>query len=187
MTDPIASALRRAVFLDRDGVLNENTLVDGEPSSPRTIAELSIPPDVKPGLQNLRRAGFLLVCVTNQPGVRRGTHSRGEIEAIHARMMAELALDDVRVCWHDDADGCECRKPKPGLLLAAARAHRIDLGASFIVGDRWRDIEAGQAAGCRTVWLRGPHSDREPRLPADFVARDFAAAAEWILRQAAPA
>jgi len=172
---------RRAVFLDRDGVLNRVTVRGGKPYPPRSLEEVKLLPGVKEGLRQLRAAGFLLIGATNQPDVVRGEARREVVDAINARLVAELGLNEMRTCWHDDADHCECRKPKPGLLLDAARAHRIALPESYMVGDRWRDIEAGQAAGCKTVWLRAPYAERGPQRPADFIADGFESAARWIL------
>lgn len=176
---------RRAVFLDRDGVLNRVALRDGLPYPPHTLADLEILPGVAEGLRRLRDAGFLLIGATNQPDVARGVQRRKVVEAMNARLVAELGLDEMRTCWHDDSDRCGCRKPKPGLLLEAARERQIALPLSYMLGDRWRDIEAGQAAGCRTVWLRAPYAEREPRRPADFIASRFDEAARWILEDAA--
>jgi len=178
-----AGPMRRAVFLDRDGVLNRVTYRAGKAESPLSLEELQLMPGVKAGLRLLRGAGFLLIGVTNQPDVVRGNVRREVVEAINNRLAAELGLDEILTCWHDDNDQCACRKPKPGLLLAAVRTHRIALAESYIVGDRWRDIEAGQAAGCRTVWLRAPYAEREPLRPADFVTGRFEDAARWILRE----
>jgi D-glycero-D-manno-heptose 1,7-bisphosphate phosphatase len=179
-----AAGLRRAVFLDRDGVLNGVTVRNGKPYPPRSLAELEILPGVNAGLRLLRQAGFLLIGATNQPDVVRGLAQRETVEAMNARLLAELELDEIRTCWHDDADGCACRKPKPGMLLDAARERQIDLVSSYMLGDRWRDIEAGQAAGCRTVWLRAPYAERGPSSPADFVADRFEPAVRWVLNDA---
>ena len=130
-------------------------------------------------LARLRAAGFLLVVVTNQPDLPRGNATREDVEAIHAHMRATLALDDIRVCYHDKNDGCECRKPAPGMLLAAAKAHGVDLTRSFMVGDRWRDVGAGRAAGCTTI-LISPFRERT-HLEPDIELADLPAAAAWIL------
>lgn len=169
---------RRAVFLDRDGVLNAVVLEDGVPRSPASVAVLEILPGVAEALRLLGAHGFLRIVVTNQPDVARGRTTREAVEAIHHHLLATLPLDAVRVCYHDDADACACRKPRPGLLLDAAGAYGLDLTGSFLVGDRWRDIEAGQAAGCTTVLVRRPWSG--PCRPALEVA-DLAAAARLIV------
>ncbi len=170
----------RAVFLDRDGVLNEAVIRDGKPYPPSSIAELVIAPEIKPALLLLRNAGFLLIVVSNQPDVRRGKTAREDVEAINAALCAQLPLDEIRTCYHDDADQCSCRKPAPGMLLEAALAHKLDLPASFIVGDRWRDVEAGFRAGCKTVFLDRGYREKRPDR-ADAVVRSLPEAVAWIL------
>jgi len=176
-------AVTRAVFLDRDGVLNRAIIRDGLPFAPTSIAELEILPGVPDALPRLRAAGFLLIVVTNQPDVARGTASRDAIDAIHARMRQTLPLDDIRVCFHDDADHCACRKPLPGLLLDAAAGWDIDLKRSYMIGDRWRDIAAGQAAGCTTVLVDGGH-DEASTVEPDTRKHALADAAAWIISRA---
>lgn len=173
--------MKRAVFLDRDGVLNQSIVVDGMPKSPRSVEQTSLYGDVNGACEALRTAGFLLICVTNQPNIARGTQSRDSIDAINAMLSSQLTLDDVRVCPHDDGDDCHCRKPKPGLILDAARDHGVDLQSSFMVGDRWRDTDAGRAAGCRTIWIDRGYA--EQRATADHVCRGLGEAAHWILGQ----
>jgi D-glycero-D-manno-heptose 1,7-bisphosphate phosphatase len=134
-------------------------------------------------LARLRERGFILIVVTNQPDVARGKQTREAVEAIHTRMRESLPLDEVRVCYHDDRDGCSCRKPKPGLILDAAGEWGIDPRDSFMVGDRWRDVEAGAAAGCRTVWIDTGYRERGPAAPPDFRASDLCETVNWILRQ----
>src|ERR1700733_7593441 len=137
---------RRAVFLDRDGVINRAIVRDGKPYPPRNLTELRILPGVREACQSMRELGYLLILVTNQPDIGRGTADAQEVSAMHDHLRRYLRLDDVKLCPHDDAAQCECRKPKPGLLLEAAREWNIDLSASYFVGDRWRDIEAAQRA-----------------------------------------
>jgi D-glycero-D-manno-heptose 1,7-bisphosphate phosphatase len=171
---------RRAVFLDRDGVINRARVEVGKPYPPAEAGAVEILPGVAAALQRLKAAGYLLVVVTNQPDVARGTQSRAAVEAIHARLASELPIDDFRICYHDDSDACGCRKPKPGLLLDAARAHDVDLPRSVMVGDRWRDVEAGREAGCRTVFIDYGYTEAQPDQP-DAVVGSLEEAAEWIL------
>jgi D-glycero-D-manno-heptose 1,7-bisphosphate phosphatase len=175
----------RAVFLDRDGVLNRAVVRAGRPYPPASVEALEILPGVAEGLAALRAAGYLLLVVTNQPDVARGTLPRAAVEAIHRELLARLPLDGILCCWHDDADGCACRKPRPGLLREAARSRGLDLPASFMVGDRWRDTEAGQAAGCRTIFIDHGYQERRPDR-FDARVASLAEAAAWILHGGTP-
>ncbi len=172
---------RRAVFLDRDGVLNRTLVRDGRPRSPSSLEEVKILPGVQNACFRLRRHGFLLVIATNQPDVARGLVDRKTVQDIDAFLGSRIPLDDVRVCYHDDRDGCDCRKPKPGMLLTAALDWDIDLAGSFMVGDRWRDVEAGRRAGCKTVFIDHNYSEQRPS-GMNFETDSLAAAADWILR-----
>ncbi len=156
---------RRAVFLDRDGVINRGVVRDGKPYPPDSLAELEILPGVPDALERLRAAGFLNVIVTNQPDVATGTQRREVVEAMHARLLATLAIDAVKVCYHVAADNCACRKPKPGMLQEAAAELGIDLTASFLVGDRWRDIGAAHAAGCKAYFVERDYKEKWPDKP----------------------
>jgi len=173
--------MARAVFLDRDGVINRALLREGKPYPPASLDEVEVLPGVPEALQELKAAGYRLIVVTNQPDVARGTTERSVVEGINARLAALLPVDEFRVCYHDDHQGCACRKPKPGLLLEAAREEGIDLAASWMIGDRWRDVEAGQAAGCRTVWINRGYRERGPRQEADLCVPDLPTAARGIL------
>jgi D-glycero-D-manno-heptose 1,7-bisphosphate phosphatase len=179
--------LKRAVFLDRDGVLNRAFVVDGVPHPPATVQELELLPGVKEATGRLSAEGWLLVVVTNQPDIARGQTTREAVDRLHEALREQLPLDDVRVCPHDNADRCDCRKPAPGLLLAAAREHGIDLGASVMVGDRWRDIEAGRRAGTRTVYVQsGDYDEPAPAAP-DLTVPSLLEAVPWISRLPVPA
>ena len=172
--------IRRAVFLDRDGVINRPIVREGKPYPPRDLSQLEILPGVPDAMRALKAAGFELIVVTNQPDVARGTMSRETVEAINTRLMDELPLDEVLTCFHDDADGCNCRKPRPGLMLQMRDERGIDLTHSFLVGDRWRDIEAGRNAGCRTVLINWGYEERDAVGQADHVCGSLREAAHWI-------
>lgn len=172
--------MKKCVFLDRDGVLNEAKVRDGKPYPPANISELKIISGAKNALQQLRTAGFLLIVVTNQPDVARGTANVEEINSINALLEGALPLDAFYVCMHDDADHCDCRKPKPGSLFKAANDFGIDLQQSFMIGDRWRDIVAGKEAGCRTVWIDYAYQEKHP-TDYDYRAKDLQDAVSWIL------
>lgn len=176
----INAGRRRAVFLDRDGVINRTVVRDGKPYPPESVEDVELLPGVAAALGRLKAAGYLLIVVTNQPDVARGVQSRAAVEAIHARLASALPIDDFRACYHDDGDACACRKPKPGLLLDAARAHGVDLSASVMVGDRWRDIEAGRLAGCASVFLDYGYAERKPDRP-NAVVSSLEEAAAWII------
>src|SRR5580704_5907335 len=138
------SEARVAVFLDRDGVLNRAIIRNGRPHPPATLEEFTLLPGVPEACRKLRRAGFVLLVVTNQPDIARGVQDRAVVDEFHQILLRTLPIDGVYVCPHDDADGCDCRKPGPGMLLQAARDLSLNLGDSVMVGDRWRDVEAGR-------------------------------------------
>jgi D-glycero-D-manno-heptose 1,7-bisphosphate phosphatase len=178
---------KRAVFLDRDGVLNRPIVRDGLPFPPARVEELELYPDVVEGCAHLKRAGFLLVVVTNQPDVGRGTGSCEIVEAMHAHLRAAIpSLDAIEVCFHAGADHgepCECRKPRPGMLLRAAAAHAIDLKQSFLIGDRWRDVDCAHAAGCRAIFI--DHGYRENlREKPELTVANFSEAVGAIVNTA---
>ena len=177
----MSAAAKPAVFLDRDGVLNRVFERDGVTHPPASPQDFEFLPGVGEAAARLARAGFPLVVVTNQPDVARGTQTRAGVEALNDLVRSALPVLAVLTCCHDNADGCACRKQKPGLLLEAARRWGLDLGRSFMVGDRWSDVAAGRAAGCRTVLVETPHSGRQ-RCAPDHVTADLARAADWIIR-----
>jgi len=148
--------MRRAVFLDRDGVINRAFVREGRSYPPASLEEVEILPQVQWALNNLKTTGYLLIVVTNQPDVATGKTSKLAVDEINSYLANSLPIDDFRTCYHNDKDGCHCRKPLPGALLDAAIAHQIDLKNSFMIGDRWKDIEAGAAAGCGCQPLTSP-------------------------------
>jgi D-glycero-D-manno-heptose 1,7-bisphosphate phosphatase len=169
----------RAAFLDRDGVLNVPVVRDGKPYPPATAAEFEIYPDVPGAVQALREMGFAIFVVTNQPDVARGAQKQSEIEAMNEKLRDATGLKDFYVCWHDDGDACDCRKPKPGLLTRAAAEHGISLADSFMIGDRWRDVDCGHSAGCKTIFIDRGYSERLRKEP-DYRACDLASAVAVI-------
>jgi D-glycero-D-manno-heptose 1,7-bisphosphate phosphatase len=176
--------MTRAVFLDRDGVLNKAIVRDGKPFSPDSVADMEIVEDAPDALGRLRRHGFRLIVATNQPEVARGKLTRRAVDSMNDHLRSRLPLDGIEVCWHDDEDRCDCRKPEPGMLLRAAERDGITLRESFMVGDRWRDIEAGHRAGCRTV-LIGDGYGETFKSPPDMAVGALSEAVAWILSQPA--
>jgi D-glycero-D-manno-heptose 1,7-bisphosphate phosphatase len=175
-------AARPAVFLDRDGVLNETVVIDGLPHPPSSVADLVVRPDTIEACVRLHEAGLLLVVVTNQPDIARGQQTWEAVEAINTELRRRLPLDDVRVCPHDDSDHCRCRKPAPGLLVDGATAWNIDLTQSVMVGDRWRDVEAGRRAGCAVVLVEHNYAEKSANTGVDLVVAALHEAVPWILR-----
>jgi len=171
---------RPGVLLDRDGVINDVVLRDGRSYPPPSIESLKILPGVASALHSLKRAGLPLIVVTNQPDVGRGSQTQANVEAIHTRLRASLPLDSIEVCFHTNDDGCDCRKPRTGMLTSAAARHGLDLGRSFLVGDRWRDIEAGQRVGCTTFWIDRGYNEQKPEAP-DYQVSSLFEASQRIL------
>lgn len=185
--DEIGNARARCVFLDRDGVLNVPLVRDGRPYPPASLDEFRLYEDVPAGCARLKEAGFLLVVVTNQPDVGRGTQTRALADAMNETLKAELpVLDRIEVCFHaGEAHGeiCTCRKPKPGMLLRAAEALQIDLHRSFLVGDRWRDVDCAHAAGCEAIFIARDYAEPLRDTP-DAVVNNFSEAVSFILTRA---
>jgi D-glycero-D-manno-heptose 1,7-bisphosphate phosphatase len=168
---------RRAVFLDRDGVLNEVVERDGRPGSPRVLTEFRLVDDLQ-CVQRLKDAGFLLFVITNQPDVTRGHVTLDLLDAMLTEISRRVSIDDYRTCPHDDADACACRKPRPGMILDLARHWHVDLVHSFVIGDMWRDVEAARSAGCTPVLISRPYNEG---VEVTLKAQSLAAAVDIIL------
>jgi D-glycero-D-manno-heptose 1,7-bisphosphate phosphatase len=178
----VTNVRRPAVFLDRDGVLNRTVLRDGVVSPPKTLDDFELLAGVREAVDSLKGAGYVLVVVTNQPDIARGTQDVAVVDAMNAVVLRELVVDAILVCPHDDVDDCLCRKPKPGLLLEAEERFDIDLGRSFMVGDRWRDVAAGRAAGCQTIQVGSLDEGALGVTPTTHRV-DLADATRWILSE----
>src|SRR5579863_8623386 len=140
-----------AVFLDRDGVLNQLVFREGRGASPRRFEDFELLPGAGGAVDSIKRAGLLTVVVTNQPDLSRGALDLAELGRMHDFLRSTARVDAIYVCPHARGDRCDCRKPKPGLLLRAAKDLAIELDRSYLVGDSWSDIEAGHASGCVTL------------------------------------
>ena len=173
--------LMSAVFLDRDGVIVVPEFRDRKSFAPRRLEDFRLYPEAAASLQRLKRAGFLLAVVTNQPDVGNGVTPRSEVDAMHEIMTRELPVDAVKACFHRQVDNCDCRKPKPGMILEAASELGIDLEKSFMVGDRKGDVDAGRAAGCFTVFIDLGYAEPAPEAP-DYVVRSISEAADIIIK-----
>lgn len=161
-------------------MLNASLVRDGQPFPPATLDELDILPGVPEALHKLHHAGFLLLVCTNQPDIARGKTKLADVQKIHAHMMQTLPLDDVFMCPHDGGDGCACRKPKPGMIVQGAEKWGVDPRQSFMVGDRWRDVAAGQAAGCTNYFINYNYNESQPQPPF-FEVASLLEAADHIL------
>jgi len=173
--------MRPAVFLDRDGVISRATVREGKPHPPHSLQEMELLPGVQEALHALKEGGYCLVVVTNQPDIARGTVLRTVVDSMHDWLKSVLPLDAVLTCAHGDADECLCRKPLPGLLTQAARELRVECRASYMIGDRWRDIEAGRRAGCRTFFIDRGYDEPAPET-YDFRVGSLPDAARIILQ-----
>ncbi len=162
----------KAIFLDRDGVINIVIMRGGKPSSPWQIGEFELLPDVKPALEDFKKLGFLNIVFTNQPDVKRGFIKTEELEKMHRLLLNELPIEEIKYCPHDDSDNCFCRKPKPGMILQAAEKWGIDLKSSYVIGDGQRDIEAGKAAGCKTFLIKKEYN-KDIRKNYDFAVNNL--------------
>lgn len=175
--------MRRAVFLDRDGVINSSIVRNGKPYPPETIEEFRYLPGVEASVNKLRAAGFLIIVVTNQPDVAKGIQKKSVIELMHTKMMDDGICDDIHICFHVDEDNCCCRKPKPGMLINAAQKWGICLNQSYLVGDRWRDIEAGKSVNCFTYFVDYHYQELSPRNPDAVVASLEVATKDILARE----
>jgi len=170
---------KRAVFLDRAGVVNQVVFRHGQPASPRTLAEFVWTDGIQTAVQQLKAANLPVFVVTNQPDIARQKMSPLVLEQMHQMIDTTLAIDDLRVCPHDNQDHCACRKPKPGMLMALADQWQVDLSQSFMIGDSWKDMAAGKQSGCRSILLDRSYNQG---TEADFIVADVPAAVELILR-----
>jgi D-glycero-D-manno-heptose 1,7-bisphosphate phosphatase len=170
----------RAVFLDRDGVLNASVVRGGKPYPPASLDEVVVPDGVPEATKRLKEAGFLLICCTNQPDVGRGNQNAQEVERINRYLSDLLGLDGFEVCY-DAQDGGPRRKPEPGMLLDAAGRFGIDLSKSYMVGDRWRDVEAGRRAGCTPILIEFGYDEQWPVAFPEHVVYSLREAGQLIV------
>ena len=176
----VGLAANRAVFLDRDGVIVVPEFRERRSFAPTRLSDLRVFPDAAASLRRLKHAGFLLVVVTNQPDVGAGVISPATLDAMNRHLLDSLPIDAIKVCPHQRGDNCDCRKPRPGMLLSAARELSIDCAASFMVGDRASDIAAGHAAACRTLFIDLDYAEPKP-VDAHHMVASLGEAADIIV------
>ena len=153
---------KKAVFLDRDGIINEPIVKGGKPFSPESVEQFKFCSGISELSNQLVDCDFILFIVTNQPEVARGTILKRKVEEIHDHIRSALPIKEIMSCYHDDQDNCECRKPKPGAIINACRRYFLEPEKSYMIGDRWKDIDAGNAAGCKTIFLDRGYNERKP-------------------------
>jgi len=170
----------QAVFLDRDGVINAVVTKAGKPHPPSSLATLEILPRVKEALDDLHKAGYLLIVITNQPDVARGITPRSVVDEIHDYMLSNFPISKVLSCFHDNDDKCDCRKPKAGAILSAAKTYNLNLNDCYMVGDRWRDIDAGRLAGCKTIFINYQYDEKQP-VEMNYIVKSLYDASRIIL------
>ena len=171
--------MREAIFLDRDGVITIPSNIDGKGYAPRSLEEFRFYSGVQNSLEKIRALGFLTLIVSNQPDVANGLLPIHVLEQMNIRMLSDLALDDINNCPHNSLDHCGCRKPKPGMLISSAKKWNIELGQSWMIGDRDSDIAAGFAAGCRTIFIDRNWTEETGEF-ADFRCDSLERAVELI-------
>ena len=145
--------MKKAVFLDRDGVINKVIIKDGKAYSPRDFSEFEFIENIAEQIKKIKGAGYYIIVVTNQPDIARGEMDISELNKMTKSIKANLSVDEISICPHDDIDNCNCRKPKPGMLVDAAKRFEIDLTTSFLIGDGWKDMEAAKNAGCMGILI----------------------------------
>ena len=182
-SDHVDEMVIKAVFLDRDGVLNANCVRDDRFVAPTVFEEFKLLPNVGHAVERLKDMGFVVIVCTNQPDQTNGRSTPAALNAMNDYLSKYVAIDDIFVCPHVDEDKCDCRKPKPGLLMRAAHDHHIDISSSYMVGDRWRDIDAGRNAGVKAALLVNC-ADNESRLcsaPPDGIFPSLIEAVDAII------
>jgi|MDTB01.3.fsa_nt_gb D-glycero-D-manno-heptose 1,7-bisphosphate phosphatase len=155
--------MNKCVFLDRDGIINESIIINNKPVAPNNLSELRIIKGIKEQLIKLKEFKYYLIVITNQPDVARNLTSMSSVKEINNSILNQLPIDDIYVCFHDDSDNCDCRKPKPGNIIKASDDYSIDLSASYMIGDRWKDVEAGINAGTRTIFVDYNYDELKPK------------------------
>jgi D-glycero-D-manno-heptose 1,7-bisphosphate phosphatase len=158
--------MNRAVFIDRDGIINKAIVVNRKPFSPVDIYEFKILPKAKKALKTFKKLNLMNIIITNQPDIKTGKQLSKDLDKIHNWMMINLDIDEILVCKHDDNDNCNCRKPKTGMIEQAVEKYQINISQSYLIGDRWKDIQCGQKAGCKeNFFVNYNYNETRPKMP----------------------
>lgn len=165
--------MNKAIFIDRDGVINQLVSRDGGKYSPRLVTDFQIFPSVPNAIKQIREAGYLVVVVTNQPDISRGLLKPHVLDEMHQLLRAICQVDAIYVCPHDNSDDCLCRKPLPGMLLQAATDLSIDLNNSWMIGDRATDMQAGNAVGLSNIFIASGQEQRSEHTPEKGIVASF--------------
>ena len=173
----------KAVFFDRDGVLNIPSVLNGKPYAPRKFIDFKIYDGVKESLEKIKSAGFFIVVITNQPDIGNGLVDIKEINVMHEFLKKELPIDYIEICPHSQTSNCNCRKPKPGLIFSAVDKHKIDLSKSWLIGDRWSDIVAGVSSGLKTIFIDHKYTEKTQNFGPDYVVSTTQKACELVLSE----
>ena len=177
----VKKAGKPSVFLDRDGVIVKAHIKNNKPFAVNNIDDFEILPGVKEAIQSLKELDFLVVVVTNQPDISKGLINVNTLNKMHEILMSELAIDDIKFCPHISENNCSCRKPKPGMLLEASSEHLIDLNNSYMIGDRISDIEAGNNAGCKCIFIDYNYSETKgKKIGTSMIVRSLTQAVDLI-------
>jgi len=160
-------AENKCVFLDRDGVLNESLVISGKPYAPTQKSEFKITNGSIDAINKIKKKGFLTIIVTNQPDLVTGKLEKHTLDFFHKKLITLMPIDDIFICAHVDRDKCSCRKPKPGLIFKAASKYNINLSKSYMIGDRWRDVDCAKEAGLRSIFIDHRYNEKLNNVP-DF-------------------
>jgi D-glycero-D-manno-heptose 1,7-bisphosphate phosphatase len=171
---------RSAVFLDRDGVINQSKVIAGKPYAPRSFEDFKLMPYTAECVDRLCKAGYVVIVVTNQPDIGNGHITKKTVNMMHNKLLSKTKISEIIMCPHSQEEGCNCRKPKPQMILKGAEKFNITLSDSYIVGDRSSDIQAGQVAGCKTIFIERYYKEKKPQKP-DVKVYSLKSATKYIL------
>ncbi len=173
--------MNKAVFLDRDGVINKPIIIDGKCYAPRLLKDFKIFPKVKSDIKKLKNRGFKVFVITNQPDIGNKLLKKKTLNEMHSLLKTKVPIDKIYFCPHTKNDRCKCRKPKPGMIIKASNNLKIRLKESYVIGDRKTDIDAGLKAGCKTIFVNNNYYEKRPTKQEKTV-KSLHAAVKYILK-----